>query len=151
VRVNTEKQSIRLVEKGVFDSMRYPMTPTGGRSGMPMTSEANLRMTIPKVLVALLLGLKNTADLSGSSGIVFTLTEDSDSKLVSVYFGVLGSTVLLGVENDEYYLCCLESYQDTETGEISLQNINKIWTNVNCCTLLPQFLDSEGNYTTPLD
>jgi hypothetical protein len=78
-----------------------------------VTSEANPHMTIPKVLVTLLLGLKNTAELSGSSEIVFTLTEDSDSELVSVYFGVLGSTVLLGVGDDQYYLCFLESYQDT--------------------------------------
>jgi hypothetical protein len=122
--VNTEKQSICLIEEEVVGLMRGPMTPTGGRWGTPMTSEANPHMTISKVLITLLLGLKNTAELSGSNELVFTLTEDSDSDLVSVYFGVLGSIVLLGVEDDQDYLCFLESYQDTETGEVTLQNIN---------------------------
>jgi hypothetical protein len=145
VRVNTEKESICLIEEEVFNLMRYPETPIdGGEGGPPVTSEANPHMTIPKVIIALLLGLKNNSNLSGSSAIVFTLNEDSDSNFISVYFGVLGGTVLLCVEQQQDDLCCLESYQDIETGEVSLENINQIW--FNNYTLQPQFPDGE-NYT----
>jgi hypothetical protein len=137
VRVNTEKQSICLVEKSVVNLMRGPMTRRPFRWTIPVTSETNPHMTTPKAIISLLLGFKNAFDLSGSSEIVFTLTEkkknpdveDSDSELVSVYFGVLGSTVLLSVEDDPGYSCWLESFEDAETGEVSLENINQIWAN----------------------